>query len=126
MMNKPQSKWSVPVRTLVVAAAMVSGAVPLIAQSQDSAMDIYRQDRADCMAGRTQQSRADCLYEARSALRDRQNGDPELTDAVASPAGPSGDNLSASNASRGAMSTDTTMADSGSYGSELAPRADRN
>jgi len=34
----------------------------------------YQQDRAECMKGQTNQSREDCLYEARSVLRDAEKG----------------------------------------------------
>jgi hypothetical protein len=44
------------------------------AESSSAAMATYKQDVADCNAGRTNQSLHDCLYEARSALRDTRNG----------------------------------------------------
>ncbi|HEY8876047.1 MAG TPA: hypothetical protein VIN03_00700 [Roseateles sp.] len=62
-----------PVRATVAVAAAAAIVLPITAQTQ-SATEIYQQERADCLAGRTQQSRADCLYEARSALRDRRAG----------------------------------------------------
>jgi len=66
--------------TPVAAAAAV---LPLTAQTQ-TANEIYRQERADCLAGRTAQSQADCLHEARSALRDRRAGalEPGATSAA--------------------------------------------
>ena len=44
------------------------------AASNDAGMATYKQDVADCKAGRTNQSLHDCLYEARSVLRDTRNG----------------------------------------------------
>lgn len=62
-----------PVRVAAAVAAAAAIVLPITAQTQ-SATEIYQQERADCLAGRTHQSRADCLYEARSVLRDRRAG----------------------------------------------------
>jgi hypothetical protein len=70
------TSWQTPVRAAVAAATVVAIVLPITAQTQ-SATEIYRQERADCLAGRTSQSQADCLYEARSALRDRRAGELE-------------------------------------------------
>jgi hypothetical protein len=105
--------WSSTFRIVTAAAAAAVIALPLTAQTQEeaaSARQVYRQDRADCLAGRTTQSRADCLYEARSALRDRLHGDPQLDDANEGNAG-------ASSGARFGESADTAP---------LPPRADRN
>lgn len=83
-----------PVRAMAAAAAVVAIVLPISAQTQTdaSATQIYQQERADCLAGRTSQSKADCLYEARSALRDRRSGglEPGESPALASPAYDSG------------------------------------
>ncbi|HEY9107905.1 MAG TPA: hypothetical protein VIN58_14585 [Roseateles sp.] len=62
-----------PVRAIIAAATTAAIVLPITAQTQ-SANELYQQERADCLAGRTSQSQADCLYEARSALRDRRAG----------------------------------------------------
>jgi hypothetical protein len=51
--------------TLVLAAALS----PILADAatQDAAEASYQSDRADCLAGRTQQDQKTCLYEAVSA-----------------------------------------------------------
>lgn len=67
------TSWQTPVRATVAAAAVVAIVLPITAQTQ-SANEIYRQERADCVAGRTHQSQTDCLNEARSVLRDRLGG----------------------------------------------------
>ncbi|KQV94904.1 hypothetical protein ASC91_26920 [Pelomonas sp. Root1237] len=85
------TSWQTPVRTAVAAAAVVAIVLPITAQTQ-SATEIYQQERANCLSGNTIQSRADCLYEARSVLRDRRAGDLEPSDAnaVATPSGNTG------------------------------------
>lgn len=70
------TSWQTPVRATVAAAAVVAIVLPITAQTQ-SATELYQQERADCLAGRTHQSQADCLYEARSVLRDRRAGELE-------------------------------------------------
>lgn len=97
------TSWQTPVRATVAAATVVAIVLPITAQTQ-TATEIYQQERANCLAGKTIQSRADCLYEARSVLRDRRAGELEPTDtnAVATP------------------SSDTSGADA------LPPRADRH
>ena len=98
-----------PVRATVAAAATAAIVLPITAQTQ-SATEIYQQERANCLAGKTQQSQADCLYEARSALRDRRAGELEPSDTSY-----------AANTSTAAMpSGDTGSADT------LPPRADRH
>lgn len=91
---------------LAATAAVAAIAVPITAktQSEPTAMQTYQQERADCLAGRTQQSQADCLYEARSVLRDSRGGNYAVSDAAM--AAQSGDAASNSDA--------------------LPPRADRN
>jgi hypothetical protein len=110
-MSKPRfTSWQTPVRVVTAVAAVAAIALPLTARTQAdaSATQLYQQERADCMAGRTTQSRADCLYEARSVLRDRRAGALEPGD-------------TASDTSLAATSSyDTGSAD------ELPPRADRN
>lgn len=98
------------ISTAAAAATLLIGASAL-AQREDaaSARQIFEQDRAACMAGQTQQSRADCLYEARSALRDRLAGGIGTDDA-----GSTGGSMTAST---GSASSDADM---------RAPRADRN
>jgi len=83
--------WQTPVRATVAAAAATAIVLPITAQTQ-SANEIYQQERANCLAGRTNQSRADCLYEARSVLRDRQAGglDPGASNAAMAPSTESG------------------------------------
>ncbi|WP_457325051.1 hypothetical protein [Roseateles sp. P5_E11] len=85
------TSWQTPVRTVVAAAAVVAIVLPITAQTQ-SATEIYQQERANCLSGNTIQSRSDCLYEARSVLRDRRAGDLEPGDAnaVATPSGNTG------------------------------------
>jgi hypothetical protein len=63
-------------RRLLTLASAVALAVPICCVAKDqAAQQRYRQERADCMAGRTtNQDRATCLYEARSALRDARQG----------------------------------------------------
>ncbi|MGM9485548.1 hypothetical protein ACS5PN_30445 [Roseateles sp. NT4] len=80
------TSWQTPVRTAVAAAAVVAIVLPITAQTQ-TATEIYQQERANCLAGKTQQSQADCLYEARSALRDRRAGglEPGESNATAMP-----------------------------------------
>lgn len=69
-----------PSRAFLTLATSIALAVPLASHAHDSmALQRYRQERADCLAGRTDQGRATCLYEARSALRDARAG--KLTDA---------------------------------------------
>lgn len=55
------------------AIAAATLAAPLVARA-DEAMDTYRSERADCMAGRTTQSKALCLYDARLALEAAREG----------------------------------------------------
>ncbi len=62
-----------PVRAAVAVATVAAIVLPLTARTQ-TATEIYHQERANCLAGKTQQSQADCLYEARSVLRDRRAG----------------------------------------------------
>jgi hypothetical protein len=86
------TSWPTPVRVIVAAATVAAIVLPITAQTQTeaSATEIYQQERANCLAGRTIQSRADCLYEARSVLRDRRAGGLEPSDANAF-AAPTGD-----------------------------------
>lgn len=89
VMNMRQStSWQTPVRATVAAAAVVAIVLPLTAQTQ-TATEIYQQERANCLAGKTQQSQADCLYEARSVLRDRRAGglEPGESPAAIAPTG---------------------------------------
>jgi len=74
------------IRLIVAAATTAAVVLPLTAHTQ-SANELYQQERADCLAGRTSQSQADCLYEARSALRDRRAGglEPGASSAIGSP-----------------------------------------
>jgi hypothetical protein len=55
-------------------AALLLVPAAYAARNNEAGMATYRQDVADCNAGRTNQSLHDCLYEARSALRDTRNG----------------------------------------------------
>jgi len=73
-------------RLIVAAATTAAIVLPIAAQTQN-ANQLYQQERADCLAGRTSQSQADCLYEARSALRDRRAGglEPGASSATGSP-----------------------------------------
>ena len=59
---------------LAALAAVACSSAPLQARAQD-ADPMYRDARAACTAGRLTQSRADCLYEARSVLRDLRRGE---------------------------------------------------
>ena len=69
-------------RGAVAAVALAALASPLLAQTPDavSPAATYRQQRADCMAGRTTQSRALCLYDARLALEAAREGRLEVAD----------------------------------------------
>jgi hypothetical protein len=72
-------------RRCAAALAVAALASPLLANAATgdakAARDTYRQDRAACMAGNTNgQSRADCLYEARSVLRDARRGKLQAAD----------------------------------------------
>ena len=82
--------WQTPVRATVAAAAVVAIVLPITAQTQ-SATEIYQQERANCLAGKTQQSQADCLYEARSVLRDRRAGELEPSEVNTASVNPSGE-----------------------------------
>lgn len=96
-----------PTRLIATAAAVAAIALPLTARTQAdaSAMQIYQQDRANCLAGKTSESRADCLYEARSALRDRRAG---------------------SNLEPGDLNSTAATSGSAYRSGALPPRADRN
>lgn len=126
-MNMRQIATSTPVRLAAIAAAAVAITLPTIAQTDGaSANELYQQDRAACMAGQTNQSQADCLYEARSALRDRRAGNPELSPDIPNNAAPVVAQANTTSRSTttdgGTMSSDTSTSSDGS----LAPRADRN
>lgn len=107
MNTRRTTSWQTPVRLVAAAAAVAAITLPITARTQvdSSATEIYQQERANCLAGRTNQSRADCLYEARSVLRDRRAGELEPTETNYS-----------------------TAASTGSEGSAdaLPPRADRH
>lgn len=90
------NSWQTPIRAAVAAATVVAIVLPITARTQ-TATEIYRQDRANCLSGQTSQSRADCLYEARSALRDRRAGELEPTDTSVA-ATPSGDTTGSADA----------------------------
>jgi hypothetical protein len=70
-------------RSAAAALAVATLAAPMLAQAQDdgSPQATYRQERAECMAGRTTQSRALCLYDAGLALEAAREGRLEVTDA---------------------------------------------
>jgi hypothetical protein len=96
-----------PLRVIATIATVAAVTLPLTARTQadTSALQAYRQDRADCLAGKTSESQADCLYEARSVLRDRRAGshlDPGDLNAV--------------------RTSSSSVQDSGG----LAPKADRH
>jgi hypothetical protein len=76
MSFRPSTSWRTPLRVIAATAAVAAIALPLTARTQAdaSATQIYQQERANCLAGKTSQSQADCLYEARSVLRDRRAG----------------------------------------------------
>jgi hypothetical protein len=63
-------------RRAAAALAVAALGAPLLVQAQadTSPQDTYRQDRAECMAGRTTQSRTLCLYDARLALEAAKDG----------------------------------------------------
>lgn len=69
-------------RSAVAALALAALGAPLLAQAQgaSSPQATYRKERADCMAGRTTQSRALCLYDARLALEAARAGRLEVAD----------------------------------------------
>ena len=56
--------------SLGLAAALLMPAVA----SAETPQQAYQRERAACMAGRAGQTQADCLYEARSVLRDTLAG----------------------------------------------------
>lgn len=91
MNMRRSTSWRTPVRAIAAAATVVAIVLPITAQTQ-TATEIYQQERANCLAGKTQQSQADCLYEARSVLRDRRAGElqPSESNAVAAPSGDTG------------------------------------
>ena len=70
-------------RSALAAVALVTLGAPLAAQAQGGKgpQATYRQERADCMAGRTTQSRSLCLYDARLALEAAREGRLEVADA---------------------------------------------
>ena len=114
-MSMPRfTSWQTPVRIVTAIAAVAAVALPLTARTQAdaSATELYEKERADCMAGRTTQSRADCLYEARSVLRDRRAGELEPSDTA-----------SYSNSDTGMAAA---PAENLASADELPPRADRN
>jgi hypothetical protein len=116
-MGQPRTVSKNIVRAVAAAVTLLAGAGAM-AQREDaaSARQIYEQERQACMAGQTQQSRADCLYEARSALRDRLAGGITI-----------GDTTTAANSYSG--TTSGQMAQSGyadSSSDMRAPRADRH
>jgi len=62
-------------RRLLTFASVAAMAVPIGAIANDaSAQQRYHDERADCLSGHRIESRATCLYEARSALRDARHG----------------------------------------------------
>lgn len=63
-------------RAALAALAVAAMGAPLVAQAQSelSPQATYRQDRANCLAGRTTQPRALCLYDARLALEAARDG----------------------------------------------------
>ena len=60
-------------RLICIGGAMLVSGVAA-ASSLSEAQAQYRQDRADCMSGRTNQDRATCLKEAGAALQAAQRG----------------------------------------------------
>jgi hypothetical protein len=65
----------VSLRLAGVAVAVASLSAPLVATAQaSSAQQLYRDAVAACNSGERTQSRADCMYEARSVLRDAREG----------------------------------------------------
>ncbi len=56
----------------LTAALLIAPAA--FAAPPSSAAATYQKDRADCMAGNTNQSRHDCLYEAQSAYNEARSG----------------------------------------------------
>jgi hypothetical protein len=66
-------------RTIVVASLAVVGATAQTVWAADPSPDpnptaTFQRERAACLEGRTQQSQADCLKEARNALADKRRG----------------------------------------------------
>ena len=66
----------VAIRLAGVAVAMASMALPLAAQarSDTNAQQLYRDALSACNGSERTQSRADCMNEARSVLRDAKEG----------------------------------------------------
>jgi len=66
------------------AALLLAGTAgtALAAPASAEATQLYRQTAADCRAGRTQQSQADCLREAGAALQETRRGHLQSTDAA--------------------------------------------
>jgi hypothetical protein len=62
-------------RTIVIASLAVVGAAAQTVWAADpSANAAFERERAACLEGRTQQSQADCLKEARNSLADKRRG----------------------------------------------------
>jgi hypothetical protein len=71
-------------RRAAAALAVAALGAPLLvqAQAESSPQDTYRADRAECMAGRTTQSRTLCLYDARLAFEAAKEGRLQAVDPV--------------------------------------------
>jgi hypothetical protein len=62
-------------RTIVVASlAIVGAAAQTVWAADPSPSATFERERAACVEGRTQQSQADCLKEARNSLADKKRG----------------------------------------------------
>ena len=76
-----QANYFSSIRHHAAVLAIVAAGVPTAAMAQPDSVtprQHFKEDRAACMAGRTTQGLASCLYEARSVLRDRLQGKLEM------------------------------------------------